>query len=290
MILSTHGIVGSQIAQFVGLLDAYPNAAAAYSLRKLRTAYTGSAIRVRRASDNTEQDIGFSSGNLDTTALTTFCSGTNGFVKTWYDQSGNANNSTQTTAANQPQIVSSGSIILDNNKPAIQFSGLPQFMNLTNISFANGITNYNVINPDAYGNSDYWQLLNIYNGSNNNYGISFSLNASYDNRNIIFGILALSNDNVAANFNQHILTGFYDGTGTLASDGALYLNGTNLTLNSGQPWSAINTSSILGYFGNGGTNLNYYKGFIQEIILYPSNQTSNNSGIETNINSYYGIY
>ena len=59
MILSTHGIVGSQIQSFVGLLDTYPNAAAAYSVRKLRTAYTGSAIRVRRSSDNAEQNIGF---------------------------------------------------------------------------------------------------------------------------------------------------------------------------------------------------------------------------------------
>jgi hypothetical protein len=41
------------------LLDLYPNAAVAYSLRKLRTAYSGSAIRVRRSVDNTEQDFGF---------------------------------------------------------------------------------------------------------------------------------------------------------------------------------------------------------------------------------------
>jgi hypothetical protein len=53
---------------FTGLLDDYPNAAAAYSLRLLRTAYTGDAIRVRRASDNTEQDIGFVN-ELDTAAL-----------------------------------------------------------------------------------------------------------------------------------------------------------------------------------------------------------------------------
>ena len=42
-----------------GLLDVYPNAAAAYSLRLLREAYSGSAIRVRRSSDSAEQDIGF---------------------------------------------------------------------------------------------------------------------------------------------------------------------------------------------------------------------------------------
>jgi hypothetical protein len=45
------------------LLDTYPNAAVAYSLRKLRTAYTGAAIRVRRAIDNAEQDIGFNDFN-----------------------------------------------------------------------------------------------------------------------------------------------------------------------------------------------------------------------------------
>jgi hypothetical protein len=41
------------------LLDLYPNASVAYSLRKLRNAYSGSAIRVRRSVDNTEQDFGF---------------------------------------------------------------------------------------------------------------------------------------------------------------------------------------------------------------------------------------
>ena len=35
------------------LLDSYPNATAAYSLRKLRRAYTGDSIEVRRSSDNT---------------------------------------------------------------------------------------------------------------------------------------------------------------------------------------------------------------------------------------------
>jgi hypothetical protein len=113
MILATHGIIGSGISQFTsGLLDTYTGAAAAYSLRRLSISYTGSAIRVRRASDNTELDIGFVGEGLDTSALTSFCSGTNGFVKTWYDQSGNGRDGTQTTAANQPQIVSSGSVIV----------------------------------------------------------------------------------------------------------------------------------------------------------------------------------
>jgi hypothetical protein len=55
------------------LLDIYPNAAVAYSLRKLRNAYSGSAIRVRRIVDSAELDIGFnSSGDLDADAIVNF--------------------------------------------------------------------------------------------------------------------------------------------------------------------------------------------------------------------------
>jgi hypothetical protein len=103
------------------LLDSYPNAAVAYSLRKLRTAYSGNAIRVRRSSDNAEQDIGFnSSGELDTTALLAFV-GTgvlnNGFVTTWYDQSTNGRNATQPTLlTSQAQIVLNGSFIMIGSK------------------------------------------------------------------------------------------------------------------------------------------------------------------------------
>jgi hypothetical protein len=44
-----------------------------YGFRKLRIAYAGSAIRVRRSSDNTEQDIGFNaSGELDRMGLSSF--------------------------------------------------------------------------------------------------------------------------------------------------------------------------------------------------------------------------
>jgi hypothetical protein len=103
-----------------GLLDRY-TAAVAYSLRKLRTRYTGAAIRVRRSSDSTEQDIGFAGTVLDTASLVSFCGAGNGFVTTWYDQVG-SNNAVQTTAAIQPQIVSSGSLIVsETNKPSIAF-------------------------------------------------------------------------------------------------------------------------------------------------------------------------
>jgi hypothetical protein len=111
-------------APFVGLLDLYPSAAAAYSVRRLSEVYSGSLMEVRRSSDNALQDIGFdANGDLDTTSLLSFVGEGDGFIRTWYDQSGNAYNATQTTTSAQPQIVSSGVISNKNSKPAIDFSG-----------------------------------------------------------------------------------------------------------------------------------------------------------------------
>lgn len=89
-------------------------ALAAYSISQvLRNAYSGSLIRVRRSSDNTEQDIGASGGLLDIVSLLSFCGVGNGFITTVYDQSGNSHNLVQTTTANQPQIVTSGALTTD---------------------------------------------------------------------------------------------------------------------------------------------------------------------------------
>jgi hypothetical protein len=86
------------------LLDNYSGAAAAYSLRRIGpSGYFGPAIRVRRDSDNTLRDIGFTSdGQLDTVGLLDFVGVTgSGFVKTWYDQSGNSNNAQTQQAQTQ---------------------------------------------------------------------------------------------------------------------------------------------------------------------------------------------
>jgi hypothetical protein len=101
-------------------LDKFDGAAAAYSLRKLRLDYNGDAVRVRRSSDNAEQDIGFSGGTLDTNALTSFVGSNDGYVVTWYDQSGNGRDASQSTQGDQPQIVSSGSVLTYQGEPAIK--------------------------------------------------------------------------------------------------------------------------------------------------------------------------
>ena len=117
------------------LLDNHPGAAAAYSLRYLRSGYVGQpVVRVRRSSDNTEQD--FTPPEVTDGALASFCGAEDGFVTTWYEQSPNARDATQTIEADQPQIVSNGSLITDtgNGRVALDIEGssvaLTNFTNL----------------------------------------------------------------------------------------------------------------------------------------------------------------
>lgn len=97
------------------LLDTYTGASVAYSLRKLKSTTTN-VIRVRRSSDNAEQDFGAS--QITDGTLTAFCGVGSGFVTTIYDQVG-SNHMIQTLATRQGIIVSDGVLNTLNGKPVI---------------------------------------------------------------------------------------------------------------------------------------------------------------------------
>ena len=274
MILSTHGIIGSQITQFVGLLDLYPNAAAAYSLRKLRTAYTGSAIEVRRT-NNDVADIGFtSSGELDTAALLAF-TGTgaldNGFVTKWYDQSGNANNATKATALNQPQIVSSGSVISVNGKPATQFDGIDDSFSVILSSVLHQPNS--IIVTHKFDNALQQNLDLIDSFPNTDRTLLDARNGNY---RILAGTTA--DTSLSSNTSQTLAFAIFDGSSS------------SLSINNNVQSSLIVGSNGLDSFKIGNTQSSFLSGNIQEILIYNSDESSNRTGIETNINDFYSIY
>lgn len=80
---------------------------------KLRTAYAGNLFTVRRSSDNATQNIGANATTLaaDEAAQATFLGANSGFDTAWLDQSGNARNGTQGTAANQPEGYTTGTAV-----------------------------------------------------------------------------------------------------------------------------------------------------------------------------------
>jgi hypothetical protein len=275
---SFFGFKGGGGGGFVGLLNEYPNAAVAYSLRLLDNTYTSDAIRVRRASDNIEQDIGFVNNELDTATLTTFCSGTDGFVTTWYDQSGNAYNATQSTAAEQPQIVSSGSVLLENGKAAINFLNTKRFViTVPNSFFAlNDISAFLVTRTISNDTGGLSQKRDGFLAGNFGIGVNTG-KYQFQTRN---GAISSTVDSTNAYSTQQIVN-------LIRNSSGLYMNSPENKFTS----SAVAdlTSSSLWEFGNGGS-YGFLNGSIQEKIIYLIDQTSNQSAIQTNINTYYGIY
>jgi hypothetical protein len=301
MILATHGIVGSQITQFVGLLDLYPSAAGAYSLRKLRSAYTGSAIRVRRTNLD-EMDIGFTAlGTLDTVALLAF-TGTgaldNGFIKTWYDQSGNARNFSQLTAINQPQIVNAGSILTSNGETIIDFNGTNSYMDGAWSSFFTSTTNdFSIFTVLKYDVSNVTQIpFGVTNGAATAAGSIDTVLHSYSSSSTDFYRVNGS----ITNYSTSIATEFgttNDNLVVFQKNGEINNAYNNNVLKASQTLSATLLASVptdTSFFLRLGTNRgylsNWFNGNMKEMIIYPLNQSSNIIGINSNINSYYGIY
>jgi hypothetical protein len=249
------------------LLDLYPGAAVAYSLRKLRSAYSGSAIRVRRSSDNAETNIGFVSNQLDTASLLTFCGAGNGFVTNWYDQSGNNKDAIQTTALNQPQIVNSGSVILVNSKPSLQVD-INDSLSLTS-TFVPIKTTFGVIKRNI-GTGNFF----IYGGGVSHY--YFGSITYYETSN------QLSQDNAAdITTNQIILSAYNSNSTTLFQ----YKNNVLQSTSNAGLTRADAITTLFTYNGS-----LFSDGFCQEVVIYSINNSVNLSDINSNINSYYNIY
>jgi hypothetical protein len=104
------------------LLDQYP-ATFALSLQKIKAAYTGPLVKVRRSSDNTEQDIYPVSGgvHLDTNALKTFVGAGTGRVILWYCQM-DAFDAVTVSSESDNFIVQSGVVVRnEDGNVAIRF-------------------------------------------------------------------------------------------------------------------------------------------------------------------------
>jgi hypothetical protein len=138
LVLGTSILSSSIPLEATPVLDEFgADALFGYSLRKVSGDATFNpssgeqlCIRVRRSSDNSEQDIGFNGGVLDTAALELFCeAGDDAYVKIWYDQlAGSAGRTTHfatATPTQQPPIVLNGSVLTDpvTGLPAMRFSG-----------------------------------------------------------------------------------------------------------------------------------------------------------------------
>lgn len=270
------------------LLDIYPSASSAYSVRLLSGArYNNALLRARRSSDNAEVDIFVDSNyqlslssNITSrtsgTTLATWAGANSVFVTTWYDQSGNNNNATQGTAANQPTIVSSGVLQTDLGKAALQFSGTTSFqatVNWTNLFATYTVAKLNSLAPAV-------QSFYRDNGATNSTGVIAFNSTRSDTYRVRTSILTLSSINSTEfGTTTKLITLSSD-----ASNGYAYINNGLRVSNA----VSGNVGTIMYIGANGAGNTGGIAGPMSEWITYPSN--ANLTAINNSINTYYSVY
>lgn len=265
------------------LITTSREAEVAYSLRKLsnESVYNGACVKVRRSSDNATQDIQFLNGVINEDELASFVGAVaSGYIHTWFDQSGNANNMVQTDNAKQYLLFQANTIILDpdNGKPASQADGTDDFY-----SFVSGIPTsqifqqswvFNRPNPSKINVSIASVLLNPY----------IAIWISSDT--VICGVTSTLDkviDGADVSVGSFLMTVLRDSN----NDIKIWKNGVAGAGALNEP----NVGGDLEQFGRRGVSGDYSSGFFQELIYWKdASQESNRLYIEANTNTFYSIF
>jgi hypothetical protein len=199
-----------------------------------------------------------------------------GFVETWYDQSGNGNDATQLTANDQPRIVISGNLVTSSNGlPAIRVNALAESFDLdSNIALGNFSLFYTVEHT-AFGSAVSW----LSNNSGSTYMRYTPIAYNVDTGAIDNGYINL--DATLATATNYLISAIRgSGIIELSVSGSVQ---SNTDSNSG-------TLSVQKMFQRGSNETQGLNGYAQELIIYPTDKTANRVAIETNINDHYNIY
>lgn len=259
-----------------------------YSTHRIIMNYYGAALRVRRSSDDAEQDIYFSNDVVNETALTDFCGVGDGYVVKWYDQSGLTNDFEQPNPLYQPKIVSSGVVITDNSLPGLDFLPSGDGVHLLSPSgFLNGATElsfFGVWNIVTASNDGVFGASNT-----NSVGLEI-LTVNVSSRPTFLRINGtLRNDNAGAayqmwNASTQSLTTIIGN----ATDVKVYKDGSAVTLTDSSALPALNFNGqyAMGLYNDLGNSM---EGKIQCVIVYDTDQTAERANIEGYLITHFGI-
>ena len=307
---------------YTSILDLYPTSVHhAYSLRKLKSTYTGKCLRVRRTTTTptittTTVDLSFDVFNaISLNSAITYVSGTattsktlgefcasivNGysnpdgvntnqdiFVVTWFDQSGNNKNPTQATAGFQPRLVTAGNLETSGGKVAVRFVRASS----TRLSFTD--TSANINNMSSYFVGQYATIPDTTSASS--IGYSLNLGTTTTARFYLPSMFSPSSAGIFAGYGSNVVGVLLDTTANI--DRKLYelisptVGSTTLV----QGWSngvAKGTRAIVNAataaINLGGVGTSIFDGYIQEVIGWQTNADRANK--ETNINTYWTVY
>ena len=261
------------------LLDEFPSAAAAYSIRILSGSYYkagGNLATIRRSSDNAEETfiptradgyvLTLNSATSGGTTLATWIGSESGFIKTKFDQSGNALDLTQLSASAQPQIINAGALITDNGKVAAQLTGNEEYIKAISWN-TNLYSQFSVMSNSSAGS-----LITLDNGS-------IWLR---DNGTAMFAQYSGNFFNATLTTTQQAIYHGYDGTNHIynRNNGAESISATT---------TAQGTVTELVMFARR-AGINRVSGKFQEAIFYLSDQSGNVGEIQNLQNNFYSIY
>jgi hypothetical protein len=183
----------------------------------------------------------------------------NGHVTKWYDQSGNANHAVQTTPASQPKIVENGSLLTDG----VKFDGVDNFLDsvLTFTQPVSIFSTYTALTNNSPVTGSSTSSLAVSRGGSGEY-------VMYSGAALAGGAHPSTEVLGSCIFDGATSTGYWNGVEILSGDAG--------------------TSNDFDYLGRNTSD--YFDGFIQEIIIYNSDQSVKRTGIEGNINDHYDIF
>jgi hypothetical protein len=275
------------------ILDDY-TVGAAFSVRLLRTAYSGNCLKIQAhggANDGNTLDVGFVDGALDTASITSFVGAGAAHVHTWYDQSGNSLDVSQTTAANQPPLQLTSSI---NSLPAIEFDASDNFLNRTSVSVTTLAASGQEINvfvvlyqtDPTSGNLTPFAWSGSGETGENRILAHFGNAADtiiWDYGDVGSGGRKTGSEPGGYDSNSHIAEFIQqvDNTQSILIDGASIASGSNTSAPSG-----TGTFAIGGY----ATGLLLFDGLLSEVIILSVDIGSTERAVvRADIGNYYGI-
>ena len=254
---------------YTPLLDSYDSAQTAWFIpAQLFSSYTGNAIRIRRASDDAETNIPYSSGLLDESAISAHCGVSEGFLVTAYDQRGNNNDWTQATENKQPKIYDGSAVIKIGSYPAMESDNTASSQGNLSVTITGAATTtafhilkdaarYSVILSGQSGSYWYGEALSGGAGTpQNNAGTPLY----YDNGD---AVTSADTGDIYTSVNGHSIMSL-----------------TSLNIST---WTEYNTEY------ESSDTISPIK-HIQGAIIYDSDQSSNRTAIESAINGFLSIY
>ena len=226
-----------------------------------------------------------------------FDNSVNGFVETWYDQSGNGRDAVQATASKQPLIVESGSLNVDSfSNPTIRFEkdSETHFTTTDETLDPNLEVSAFVVQKDEQvaNQNSAWVAMR----ESSSQGRKSAFEMGVNNNSIKFR-LAYDPGADATNKDDIEVTVASDGLGTTSimssiktSSGDLdgFFNGSSVIDTTVTDNTDLGSSYgiTMGKHTNTGQ---FADGRLNEVIFYLSDQTANRSAIETNLANHYGI-